>query len=71
MMEARVDPTICKRAVRPGPHETLLQNMGLAMCNAERKFNMLSEVLRWVDLTDEAQEHYRRLAEAAFSVIND
>jgi hypothetical protein len=39
------------------------------MCNAEREHHMLSPIAAWYDLTDEAQEHYMRLARAALKAV--
>lgn len=57
------------RSLRVEPKEDLLRIVSLAMCNAERKHHMLSHIGRWECLTDEARDHYMRLAEAALSAI--
>ncbi len=64
-----MDKTIALGARRPTSREAKIRAIGLAMCNAERKHHMLDEIARWNDLTDEAQEHYQRLAEAALEAI--
>ena len=63
--------TMARRALRPAERDRRVIKIGLAMCNAERKHHMLFEIRNWDDVTDEAQAHYRRLAEAALAAITN
>ena len=66
-----MDRKIAKRALREAEPDERMARIGLAMCNAERRHHMLTEVALWDDLTNEAQDHYRRLAKAALSAMQD
>lgn len=57
------------RSLRVEPREELLRVVSLAMCNAERRHHKLPEISGLESLTDEARDHYMRLAAAAMSVI--
>lgn len=63
-------PTIAKRALRRAEPDEQMTIVGLAMCNAEREHHMLGLIAYWDDLTEEAQEHYARLARAAIKAMN-
>ena len=61
--------SIAMRAKKPTADEHRLRCVALALCNAERIHAMLDAIAEWDDLTDEAQEHYRRLAVAAVDAV--